>query len=154
TVRSGAPSGPPTPSGWALFRYARSGPEGACEDRLKPSRESGARREPVGPTGNCGSLRVWDIQRPKAGGGVMRGLRSGFWLLAVGALLSLVGCLTTEVRSASDALEAARRAGKDKECPSDFQAAEALVHQAVDLCNSCQTAQANALAAQAMAKTS
>jgi len=69
-------------------------------------------------------------------------------------LVGLVGCTTAEVRSASAAVEAARAAGKDKECPPEFQAAEALVKRAEELCNSCRTQEANALAAEAQAKAS
>jgi hypothetical protein len=60
-------------------------------------------------------------------------------LLRLGAaslLVVLVGCTTAEVRSASAAVEAARAAGKDKECPSEFEAAESLVSRAKALCNS------------------
>ena len=76
-------------------------------------------------------------------------------LLRLGAaslLVVLVGCTTAEVRSASAAVKAARAAGKDKECPPEFEAAEALVKRAEGLCNSCQYERANALAADALAK--
>ena len=81
-------------------------------------------------------------------------MRARTWLRlgAASLLVVLVGCTTAEVRSASAAVEAARAAGKDKECPADFEAAEALVKRAEALCNSCQTKEANALAAEAEAK--
>jgi OmpA-OmpF porin, OOP family len=67
-------------------------------------------------------------------------------------LAVLVGCVTAEVKSARSALEAARAAGKDKECPAQFQAAEDLVRRAELLCNQCKPGEANALAADAMGK--
>jgi OmpA-OmpF porin, OOP family len=67
-------------------------------------------------------------------------------------LAVLVGCVTAEVKSARSALEAARAAGKDKECPAQFQAAEDLVRRAELLCNQCKPGEANALAADAMSK--
>ena len=83
----------------------------------------------------------------------MRGLtRSLLRLGAVGMLVVFVGCYTAQVRSAADAVEAARKAGKDKECPGDFDAAEQMVKRAKALCQTCQTKEANALAADAMAK--
>ena len=77
--------------------------------------------------------------------------RTGLQLVAASLLLVLVGCMTAEVKNASAAVEAARQAGKDKECPPEFEAAEALVRRAKELCNSCQIQEANALAAQALA---
>ena len=70
----------------------------------------------------------------------------------VGLLAVLVGCATAEVKSARQSLETARSAGKDKECPNDFAAAEQLVNQAEALCQQCKTQEANALANQATAK--
>jgi OmpA-OmpF porin, OOP family len=64
----------------------------------------------------------------------------------------LSGCLTAEVKSASAALEQARSAGKDKQCPNDFAAAEDLVKRAELMCNQCKPSEANSLAAEAMAK--
>ncbi len=80
--------------------------------------------------------------------------RSRFLALAglVCVLAVLVGCVTAEVKSARSALEAARAAGKDKECPAQFQAAEDLVRRAELLCNQCKPGEANALAADAMGK--
>lgn len=66
-------------------------------------------------------------------------------------LVGLVGCTTAEVRNARSAVETARSAGKDKECPPEFENADALVKRAEALCNSCQIQEANALAAQALA---
>ncbi len=76
-------------------------------------------------------------------------------LLGVGLLgvfAALIGCVTAEVKSAQQAVEAARAAGKDKQCPNDFAAAQQQVDQAASLCQQCKTQEANALAAQAMAK--
>jgi outer membrane protein OmpA-like peptidoglycan-associated protein len=80
--------------------------------------------------------------------------RSSLLLGLVVALGVLVGCMTREVKSASEALEQARAAGKDRECPPEFQEAEALVKQAEQLCQSCKRDEANALANQAMGKIS
>ncbi len=84
----------------------------------------------------------------------MRVPRHRFWILAglVCVLAVLSGCVTAEVKSASEALEAARSAGKDKECPSEFAAAEDLVLRAKLLCNQCKPSEANTLAADAMGK--
>ena len=71
---------------------------------------------------------------------------------AVSLLVGLVGCTSAEVRSASAAVEAARAAGKDKECPPEFEAAEALAKRAEDLCHGCRYEEAKALAAEALAK--
>ncbi len=70
----------------------------------------------------------------------------------LGVLSVLVGCVTAEVKSAQQAVEAARAAGKDKQCPNDFAAAQQQVQQAASLCQQCKTQEANALAAEAMAK--
>ena len=68
-------------------------------------------------------------------------------LFAVGGL---VGCaLPKELTTANDAVEAARRAGKDKECPNEFSAAENLKNEAYRICKPCDTAKAIALANQA-----
>ena len=83
----------------------------------------------------------------------MRGLtRSLLRLGAVGLLFVFTGCYTAQVRSAQDAIDAARKAGKDKECPGDFDAADQMVKRAEALCQTCQTKEANLLAADAMAK--
>src|ERR1700752_866344 len=76
------------------------------------------------------------------------------WVLAglVCLVAVLSGCLTAEVKSASAALDAARAAGKDRECPTEFAAAEDLVRRAELLCNQCKPSEANALAAEAMGK--
>jgi outer membrane protein OmpA-like peptidoglycan-associated protein len=83
----------------------------------------------------------------------MRGLTRSFLRLgALGLLLVFTGCYTAQVRSAQDAIDTARKAGKDKECPGDFDAADQMVKRAEALCQTCQTKEANALAADAMAK--
>lgn len=79
-------------------------------------------------------------------------IRSSALAALVCALVVLTGCLTAEVKSADAALESARAAGKDKQCPNEFAAAEDLVHRAKLLCNQCNPGQANAVAADAMAK--
>src|SRR5262245_59833797 len=69
-------------------------------------------------------------------------------------LVVLVGCVSAEVKSATSALEAARSAGKDKECAAEFQASENLVRQAESLCQTCKFEQSNALAKEVEAKIS
>jgi OmpA-OmpF porin, OOP family len=81
-------------------------------------------------------------------------LRLSALAVLVGAVAVVSGCVTAEVKSASQALEAARSAGKDKECPPDFQAAADLVANAERLCNQCKPQEANALAAEAKTKIS
>jgi OmpA-OmpF porin, OOP family len=83
-----------------------------------------------------------------------RSWRSVLLLGLVGVLGVLAGCITPQVKSASAALEEARAAGKDKECPADFQEAEALVRRAEEFCSSCRYDEANGLANQAMSKIS
>jgi outer membrane protein OmpA-like peptidoglycan-associated protein len=65
----------------------------------------------------------------------------------------LVGCATPgELKTANAAVEAARKAGKDKECPNEFAAAEAMKNEAYAICKPCDTARAIALANEATAK--
>ena len=64
-----------------------------------------------------------------------------------------VGCsLPKELITANDAVEAARKAGKDKECPKEFSAAENMKNEAYAICKPCDTAKAIALANEATAK--
>ena len=84
-------------------------------------------------------------------------MRAGFpksllLVALIGCLGVLAGCATAEVKSASAAVDAARAAGKDKQCPNEFNAAAQLVEQARALCNQCKPNEANALANDAMAK--
>jgi outer membrane protein OmpA-like peptidoglycan-associated protein len=58
-----------------------------------------------------------------------------------------------ELPEATRALEAARSAGRDKECPTQFSAAEALVKEAYDLYYSCHTKEAITRANEAIAAT-
>jgi outer membrane protein OmpA-like peptidoglycan-associated protein len=83
-----------------------------------------------------------------------RSLRSLALATLVCVLAVLVACVTAEVKSARAALEAARAAGKDKQCSAEFQAAEDLVRRAELLCNQCKPGEANALAADAQSKIS
>ena len=53
--------------------------------------------------------------------------------------------------AAKRAIEAARKAGKDKECPEAFQAAEKLKNEAYKLYDACHTAEAIAKAKEAIA---
>jgi outer membrane protein OmpA-like peptidoglycan-associated protein len=67
----------------------------------------------------------------------------------------LVGCsVTKETKSAMAALDAARAEGKDKQCPTEFRAAEDLVLRAQALCQQCKPQEADALAREALAKAS
>ena len=78
-------------------------------------------------------------------------LRSVLLVVAPVILVTtFVGCgYPKELITANDAVEAARRAGKDKECPNDFQAAEKMKNDAYAVCTPCDTAKAIALAKQA-----
>jgi hypothetical protein len=70
-------------------------------------------------------------------------LSMAVFLLLVSAF---VGCsYPREVTAANEAIEAARQAGKDKECPNEFMAAERLKDDAYALCRSCERAKAIAL---------
>jgi OmpA-OmpF porin, OOP family len=55
--------------------------------------------------------------------------------------------------SSERAIEAARAAGKDRECPTEFKAAEALVHKAYETYWACHTNEAIAMATEAIKKT-
>ena len=71
-------------------------------------------------------------------------------LFAVGGF---VGCsLPKELITANDAVEAARKAGKDKECPKEFSAAESMKNEAYAICKPCDQAKAIALANEATAR--
>lgn len=56
-----------------------------------------------------------------------------------------------ELPEAQRAIDAARKAGKDKECPADFQAAEKMKNDAYALYYACHTKEAIAKAKEAMA---
>ncbi len=67
--------------------------------------------------------------------------------LSIAALLSLGGLLVgcgypKELVTANEAVEKARQAGKDKECPNEFRTAENLKNEAYALCKPCDTAKA------------
>src|SRR5512135_1630804 len=103
----------------------------------------------------------------KEKGGVMR---HGTWkaLLCIGALClaSLMsGCAGRvyapkygvwyyhqELPAADRAVEAARAAGKDKECPAEFAAAEKMRNDAYDIYLACRTAEGIAMANEATAR--
>jgi len=57
-----------------------------------------------------------------------------------------------ELPAADRAVEAARAAGKDKECPEDFKAAERMKEEAYDIYLSCRTAEGIARANEAAAR--
>ena len=78
-------------------------------------------------------------------------------LLTIGIPLLLVsafiGCAyPKEVKQANELIEAARAAGKDKQCPNEFMAAENLKNQAYALCKQCDMDKAIALANEAIAR--
>jgi outer membrane protein OmpA-like peptidoglycan-associated protein len=88
--------------------------------------------------------RVLKFKRSKS----LLSLAAPFLLLG-----ALVGCaVPRELVTANDAVEAARRAGKDKECPNEFGAAEAMKNEAYAICKPCDTARAIAMANEATAK--
>jgi len=73
-------------------------------------------------------------------------------VLALGG--GLVGCTATpkEVTAADQVLDAARQAGKDKQCPAEFNAADQLRAEAHALCKPCHTKEAIAKANEAIKK--
>ena len=72
-------------------------------------------------------------------------------LLCLGSFL--IGCasMPSEVTAANSALQAARAAGKDKQCPDEFAAAEKMYNDAYAMCKPCHYNEAIALANQATA---
>ena len=70
------------------------------------------------------------------------------------ALLAVVGVFVgcgvpKELVTANDAVEAAKKAGKNTECPDEFMAAENMKNEAYRICKPCDTAKAIALANEA-----
>ena len=94
----------------------------------------------------------------------LRGLRVALILVFLGSSIgALVGCAGLEVlpdgrwvpqelAAANRAIDAAKKAGKDKECPEAFKAAEKLKNDAWPVYNSCRTKEAIAMANEAVAK--
>jgi outer membrane protein OmpA-like peptidoglycan-associated protein len=79
-----------------------------------------------------------------------RSLTIGIPVLLVSAF---IGCAyPKEVKTANELIEAARAAGKDKQCPNEFMAAENLKNQAYALCKQCDMDKAIALANEAIAR--
>ena len=76
-------------------------------------------------------------------------------LVAVALFLAggLVGCtgVPHELVTADQALADARRAGKDKQCPDDFKAAEKLIQDAHAMCSTCHQDEAAIAANRALA---
>ncbi len=78
--------------------------------------------------------------------------------LLIGVSLSLVsgliGCAgyPSELISANQAIEAARQAGKDRQCPDEFKAAEKLKADAYAICQPCDQVKAIAMANEALKK--
>jgi outer membrane protein OmpA-like peptidoglycan-associated protein len=65
----------------------------------------------------------------------------------------LSGCgVPKELTAADQAIAAARQAGKDKDCPELFAAAEKLKNDAFAVCTPCDTAKAIALANESLAR--
>ena len=89
----------------------------------------------------------------------MRELKARRTLLSITVALflvgGLIGCATTftvpELTKADQALEAARQAGKDKECPTEFNAAAKVVEEAHAVCTFCHRDEAIAKANRAIA---
>ena len=96
----------------------------------------------------------------------VRGLRVALILVFLGSSIgALVGCSTAglevlpdgrwvpkELPAADRAVAAAKKAGKDKQCPDEFKAAEKLAKDAWPTYNSCRTKEAIAMANDAVAK--
>jgi len=94
-------------------------------------------------------------------------LKTSFFLTML-AMVAISGCanyevntnrgnvpghyIRTEMQEADRAIDAARQAGKDKICPSEFKAAEDAKNNAYDVFRSCRTEEGAALAKQATAK--
>jgi len=89
----------------------------------------------------------------------MREIKARKTLLSITVALflvgGLIGCASTypppELTNADKALEAARQAGKDKECPNEFNAAAKLVDEAHAVCTFCHRDEAIAKANRAIA---
>jgi outer membrane protein OmpA-like peptidoglycan-associated protein len=94
-------------------------------------------------------------------------LRSIVIVLALAFLGSFIGCAgkefapkdpymywyyPKELPQADQAVETARQAGKDKECPADFKAAEDLKNKAYEVYAECRTEEAIAMAKEATKK--
>jgi outer membrane protein OmpA-like peptidoglycan-associated protein len=92
-------------------------------------------------------------------------LRAAMVVLAGCSVVLLAGCAGMEhvpngqyllyhreLPAATRAIEEARGAGRDKECPSDFQAAEKLKNEAYALYHACRTQEAIAKANEAIAR--
>jgi len=89
-------------------------------------------------------------------------------ILIVFTMVTLLGCanyevntkrgnvpgyyIRTEMQEADRAIEAARQAGKDKDCPVEFKAAEDARNNAYDVFRACHTEEGAALAKEATAK--
>lgn len=72
-------------------------------------------------------------------------------LLALGSVL--VGCgYPKELITANQAVETAKQAGKNAQCPDEFAAAENMKNEAYRICTPCDTAKAIALANEATLK--
>ena len=84
--------------------------------------------------------------------------RTAQLLVTVSVILAtgLVGCTTTypqdPSRDASAAIDAAKAAGKDRQCPDEFNAAEKAKTDAYAICQPCDMAKAIAQANEALAK--
>jgi outer membrane protein OmpA-like peptidoglycan-associated protein len=74
-------------------------------------------------------------------------------LLATATLVGCVGECPVELKNADKAIADARAAGKDKDCPEQFKAAERLKIAAFEMCQHCDSAKAKAIANEALAKT-
>lgn len=100
--------------------------------------------------------------------GISMGSRAWLWSAGLGLLCLAVSMLSCagmefapkkrflyyhkELPEAERAVEAARNAGKDKECPEDFQAVEKMKNDAYDIYWSCRTREGIAKAKEATAK--
>ena len=94
--------------------------------------------------------------------------QKGLWVALLGvSVIALSGCADMEyvpggqyffyhkeLPAAQRAIDAARKAGKDKECPTEFRAAEKMKNDAYALYYACHTAEAIAKAKEAMAAAS
>jgi outer membrane protein OmpA-like peptidoglycan-associated protein len=80
-------------------------------------------------------------------------LRAVAVLVPMSALVGCVGQIPVELTNADKAIAAAKAAGKDKDCPDEFNAADRLKQAAFDMCRRCDTAKAIAIANESLAKS-
>ena len=74
-------------------------------------------------------------------------------LISLSALVGCTAAIPPELTAADQAIAAARQAGKDKDCPNEFNAAEKMKNEAYAICKPCDQEKAIAMAKEALKKT-